>query len=131
MTKQAPTRPAPVRLTQAATGRYPAYLSDDNRFVITRNRPEPGITYEDSGYDIVDTARRDVLGHPGTNRVRVYEFTDIRPVIDRVRRVEYLAALQRYEDAQARAAGRPTLAETRQAEMVAARRALPVVRVEQ
>lgn len=131
MPKQRPTRPAPVRLTQTATGRYPAYVSDDGRFTVTRNRPTPEILYEDSGYDIVDTAGRDVLGHPGTNRVRVYETTDFRPIIDRVRRVEHLAAVQRWEDAQARAAGRPTVTEQRQAEMTADRKSLPVARAEQ
>lgn len=110
-TTQPPPRPNPVRLRQVSDGRLPQYVTPDRRFTVTRNPAEPGVRFEDSGYDVVDTQRRNVLGHGHTNRVRVYELADARAVIDKVLRVEWLGELQRYIDTERRAAGMPTVAE--------------------
>lgn len=111
MKRQPPPRPEPVRLRQVRADRLPQYVTPDGRFTVTRNPASPGVPFEDSGYDVVDTARRNVLGHGHTNRVRVYELADARAVIDRVLKVEWLGDLQRYIDAERRAAGMPTVAE--------------------
>lgn len=131
MTNRAqPAAPAPTRLIKTAVGRYPAYRTADGRFTVTRNHPSRGVTYEDSGLDVVDTAGRNILGHATTNTVRVYEVDDAAAVIDRVRRVEYLADVQRWHDAEQRAAGLPTTVEAAQARMRDERANLPIVRAE-
>lgn len=109
-----PTAPQPPRRTtlrRVAAGRLPAFLDRTSRFTVTRNPAERGVPFEDSGYDVVDTKRRNILGHAHTNRVRVYELDDARAIIDRVLRVEYLAALQRFIDGQRAAMGLPSIAE--------------------
>ncbi len=110
-TSKAPNRPGPVVLRRMTGGRLPSYITHDSRFTVSRNPAEPGVPFEDSGYDIVDTRRAGILGHLGDNRARVYELDDARGIIGRVLKIEYLYALQRHLDAERRDAGLPTIAE--------------------
>lgn len=94
-----PTRPASTVLHRApGCGRLPAYTAHDGRFVITRNPATREVAFADSGWTVTDGRRANVLGHPGVNAVRVFELDDVRAVLDKVMRREYLAALQRYLD---------------------------------
>jgi hypothetical protein len=130
MTKQ-PTPPAPVRLVKIEGGRYPRYQTPDGRFTVTRNRPDRDTCYEDSGFAVVDTAARNILGHGHSNTVRVFEIEDAKAMIAAVLRVEYLARVQAWSDAERRAMGLPTVVEAAQARMREDRASLPAVRAEQ
>lgn len=123
-TDNPPPRPQPPPLRQTAAGKLPAYTAHGGRFTITRNPSSTGVPFEDSGYDVVDTRRANILGHAHTNRVRVYELHDARAVIHRVLLLEWLGELQRYQDAQRRALGMPTVVEAAQARMRAERTGL-------
>jgi hypothetical protein len=129
-TTNPPPRPTPVRLDKIEGGRYPRYRSRDGRFTITRRRPDRDTPYEDSGFDVVDTAGRNVLGHAHTNHVRVFEVEDAKAIIDRVLDVEWLGKVQSFHDAECRRAGIPTVVEREQARMREDRSALPPVRIE-
>lgn len=124
-TSNPPPRPELPKLHPARTaGKFTQHATCDGRFTVTRNPSEPGVPFEDSGYDVVDTRRANILGHGHTNRVRVYELLDARYVIHRVLVLEWLAELQRYQDAQRRALGMPTVVEEAQARMRAERTGL-------
>jgi len=107
-----PERPAPVQLRclDDGTADSPAvWRTLDGRFVITRREPTreiPHVTFV-----VVDTARANILGNAHDNRVVVFELADARAMIDRVLYREWGGAVQRWLDAQRRAAGRGTLAE--------------------
>jgi hypothetical protein len=124
---QPPRSPPPVPAPFAST-RSRAADTPDTR-PATPGSPSPAAAYEDSGFDVVDTARRNVLGHGHTNTVRVFEVDDAKAVIARVLDVEWLGAVQSFHDAECRRAGIPTTVEREQARMRAARAALPAVRV--
>lgn len=116
-TTNPPKQPAAVRLDKVESGRYPRYRTRDGRFTLTRNRPDREVTYEDSGFDLVDTAGRNVLGHAHTNTARVYEIEDAKALIARVLHIEWLGAVQAWSDSKCRAAGVPTVVEREQARM--------------
>jgi hypothetical protein len=115
--QNAPQRPRRCSLVRHRGGRLPQYVTADMRFVLTRNPGErghggePGVPFEDSGYQLVDTKRANILGSGHSNEVRVYELDDARALIDRVRDLEWLADVQRFHDTERKTLGLPTVAE--------------------
>lgn len=104
---QRPAPPAPVELTPTGRGTWTAV---DGRFTVTIYRPGRGATEDQREHagalDVVDTHGADILGHPGTNAVRVWDRDDARSSIARVLRVEWARRDQRWQDAQLRAGAR-------------------------
>jgi hypothetical protein len=107
-TTKRPQAPGPVTLTPGP--KAGTWTACDGRFTITTYRPGRGATQDEREHsgalDVVDTHGADVLGHPGTNTVRVWEREDAARSISRVLRIEWARADQRWADRQAKAGAR-------------------------
>jgi len=97
-TAQPPAPPKPVHLTPGET--RGTWTAVDGRFTITTYRAGRGATADEreqqaaGALDIVDTARRNILGHVGTDTARVYDREDAVGAITRVLRIEHRDAVR-------------------------------------